>query len=130
MKTLACRYSRKQAIRKGLLFDVSSLARKQGYFTPVAITPAVWTKCVIVPRELRSSRNIIGSLWDVLCDLNLTAQETAANSVEFKTLVENSVDETDEVSLVGNCGLGDYGKPVVTITFPDEVPSIALLGLL
>src|SRR5262249_40620714 len=43
------RYTRAQAIADGALIDVSSTAREAGIHYPVALTAAVWQKCVAVP---------------------------------------------------------------------------------
>ena len=39
-------YSRKQAIEDGALFDVTDVARKAGIRHPVAMTSAVWARCM------------------------------------------------------------------------------------
>jgi hypothetical protein len=43
------RYTRADAIRDGVLIDVSELARGAGIRHPVALTRAVWQRCVTVP---------------------------------------------------------------------------------
>ena len=42
-------YTLKQAIADGALIDVSATAREAGFRYPVAVTAAVWSKCVAVP---------------------------------------------------------------------------------
>jgi hypothetical protein len=42
-------YSRAEAIADGLLIDVSATAREAGIRYPVALTQAVWERCVAVP---------------------------------------------------------------------------------
>jgi hypothetical protein len=42
-------YTRAEAIADGALIDVSAVARKAGIRYPVALTAAVWAKCVAVP---------------------------------------------------------------------------------
>ena len=42
------RYSRADAIRDGVLIDVSAVAREAGFKYPVALTAAAWAKCVTV----------------------------------------------------------------------------------
>jgi hypothetical protein len=65
---LIYRYSRADAIRDGVLIDVSEMAREAGGRLPVALTQAGWERCVAVPpggahsaagsrgRELRDGR--------------------------------------------------------------------------
>jgi hypothetical protein len=43
------RYTRADAIRDGVLIDVSVVAREAGVRYPVALTRAVWERCVAVP---------------------------------------------------------------------------------
>src|SRR5262245_47462700 len=43
------RYTHADAIRDSLLIDVSAVAREAGIRYPVAITRAVWERCVAVP---------------------------------------------------------------------------------
>jgi hypothetical protein len=43
------RYSRTDAIRDGVLIDVSAVAREAGFKYPVALTVAAWARCVAVP---------------------------------------------------------------------------------
>jgi hypothetical protein len=43
------RYTRADALRDGVLIDVSAAAREAGIRWPVALTAATWTKCVTVP---------------------------------------------------------------------------------
>jgi hypothetical protein len=42
-------YSRAQAIEDGVLIDVSQAAKEAGIRYPVALTWAVWERCVTVP---------------------------------------------------------------------------------
>jgi len=46
-------YSREQAIRDGVLVDVSSMAKEAGIVFPVAVTQRVWSE-YIVPDDRRS----------------------------------------------------------------------------
>jgi hypothetical protein len=43
------RYTRADAIRDGVLIDVSTVAREAGIRYPVALIAAAWAKCVAVP---------------------------------------------------------------------------------
>ena len=43
------RYTRADAIRDGVLIDVSETAREAGIRWPVALTAAAWAQCVAVP---------------------------------------------------------------------------------
>jgi hypothetical protein len=58
------RYSRADAIRDGVLFDVSATAREAGIRFPVALTRAVWERCVFVPPGVLF-QDEAGRLWEV-----------------------------------------------------------------
>src|SRR5437899_7017497 len=58
-------YSRAQAIADGVLIDVSATAQEAGIRWPVALTRAVWERCVRVPPGVLG-QDVAGQLWDVL----------------------------------------------------------------
>jgi len=58
------RYSRADAIADGVLVDVSTVAREAGIKFPVALTRAVWERCVAVPPGV-ACQDQSGRLWDV-----------------------------------------------------------------
>jgi hypothetical protein len=49
---LIYRYSRADAIRDGVLIDMSAAAREAGIRYPVALTRGAWERCVAVPPVL------------------------------------------------------------------------------
>jgi hypothetical protein len=59
------RYTRADALRDGVLIDVSTTAREVGIRYPVALTRAVWEKCVAVPPGV-ACQDEAGRLWDVV----------------------------------------------------------------
>ena len=59
------RYSRADALRDGVLIDVSATAREAGIRYPVALTCAAWARCVAVPAGV-IGQDEAGRLWDVL----------------------------------------------------------------
>jgi hypothetical protein len=59
------RYTRADAIRDGVLIDVSAVAREAGIRYPVALTRAAWERCVAVPPGVRC-QDEAGRLWNVL----------------------------------------------------------------
>jgi hypothetical protein len=42
------RYTRAEGLRDGVLIDVSQTAREAGIRYPIALTAAVWVKCMIL----------------------------------------------------------------------------------
>src|SRR5215510_5293364 len=59
------RYTRADALRDGVLIDVSPTAREAGIRYPVALTRAVWERCVVVPPGV-ICQDEAGRLWDVV----------------------------------------------------------------
>src|SRR5260370_21780767 len=71
------RYSRADAIRDGMLVDVSATATEAGFKYPVALTSAAWAKCVAVPPGV-ICQDETGRLWDVLTMLRFAIGDSAA----------------------------------------------------
>jgi hypothetical protein len=117
------RYTRADAIRDGVLIDVSAVAREVGFRCPVALTAAVWTKCVAVPPGVLC-QDEAGRLWDVLTMLRFAVRGRSggASGVRFGVRVRNdNRDGTPPlVRLKALCGPGDDGAPVVTVMLPEE----------
>lgn len=116
------RYSRADAIRDGVLIDVSEVAKEAGFRIPVALTAAVWTECVAVSPGV-ACQDEKGRLWDVLWLLRCAIGRGGDGSeVRFGVHVRNDNREgvPPLVRLKAVCGPGDEGEPVVTVMLPDE----------
>ncbi len=107
------RYSRREALRDGVLIDVSETAREAGLRWPVALTAAAWAKCVAVPPGV-ACQDEAGRLWDVLWLLRCAAGGGAGAEVRFGVHVRNDNRERTPplVRLKALCGPGDQGEPV------------------
>src|SRR5262249_58419319 len=70
------RYSRADALRDGVLIDVTETAREAGFKHPVALTAAAWAKCVAVPPGV-VCQDEAGRLWDVLFMLHCAIGRSA-----------------------------------------------------
>jgi hypothetical protein len=116
------RYSRADAIADGVLIDVSAVAAEAGIRYPVALTRAVWERCVTVPPGA-VGQDEAGRLWDVLWLLACAVRNgSAGQEVRYGVHVRND-DKPQAPSLVtlrALCGPGEDGEPVVTVMFPDE----------
>ncbi|MCI0460334.1 MAG: hypothetical protein L0Z62_25555 [Gemmataceae bacterium] len=116
------RYSRADALRDGVLIDVSPTAREAGFKYPVALTAAAWAKCVAVPLDV-ACQDEAGRLWDVLWILRLAIRRGAGGSeVRFAVHVRNdNRDRTPPlIRLKALCGPDDDGSPCLTVMMPDE----------
>lgn len=115
------RYTRGQAIKDGILIDVSAVAREAGIRFPVALTAAVWAKCVAMPPGV-VAQDEAGRLWDVLWMLRVGSQRAAGSLVLYSLHVRNSNRSGTPplVRLKAVCGPGDQGAPVITVMLPEE----------
>ena len=116
-------YTRADALRDGVLIDVSATAREAGIRWPVALTCAAWGRCVAVPPGVEC-QDEAGRLWDVLAMLRFAVrgQRGDASEVRFAVHVRNdNLERTlPLVRLKAVCGPGDHGEPVLTVMLPDE----------
>jgi hypothetical protein len=115
-------YSRADAIRDGVLIDVSETAKEAGFCYPVALTHAVWEKCVAVPSGVEC-QDEAGRLWDVLWLLLLAIRgSNGGPEVRFGVHVRNDNREGTPplVRLKAACGPNDDGSPCITVMMPDE----------
>src|SRR5947208_8328839 len=76
------RYTRADALRDGVLVDVSATAREAGIRYPVALTRAAWERCVSIPPGV-ACQDEAGRLWDVLFLLALAARRGGGREVRF-----------------------------------------------
>ena len=117
------RYSRADALRDGVLIDVSATAREAGIRYPVALTCAVWERCVTVPPGVLC-QDEAGRLWDVLWLLACAVRggEGGAREVRFGVHVRNDNRERTPpaVRLKAVCGPADDGGPCITVMLPEE----------
>jgi hypothetical protein len=114
-------YSRAQAIADGVLIDVSQTAKEAGIRYPVALTAAVWDRCVTVPPGV-CCQDETGRLWDVLWMLRLAIGRSDGQEVRFGVHVRNdNRDRTPPlVRLKALCGPNDDGSPCITVLLPNE----------
>jgi hypothetical protein len=115
------RYSRADALRDGVLVDVSDTAHEAGIRYPVALTLAAWERCVRVPLGV-VCRDEAGRLWDLVWMLRLAIQRSSGAEVRFAVHVRNDNREGTPplVRLKAVCGPGDEGEPVITVMLPEE----------
>src|ERR1051326_8646978 len=106
---LISRYSRADAIRDGVLIDVSELAREAGIRLPVALTAATGERCVAIPPGVMA-QDETGRVWDVLTTLrHAIRQQSDGPEVRFGVHVRNDNRERTPplVRLKAVCGPGD-----------------------
>lgn len=117
---LIYRYSRADAIRDGVLIDVTEAAKEAGLRYPTAITRAVWEHYVRVPEGV-TAQDERGRLWDVVFMLRFAITRAPEGDVLLYTVfVRNDDTAPKAVKLKAICHPGDEGEPVVTVMLPDE----------
>ncbi len=122
------RYTRADAIRDGVLVDVTATANEAGITVPVAVTAGVW-QGYVAPSYIEDlpGQDSAGRLWDLLWMLTIAARRAQHTSVLFfAVLFLVSPDAAggspthEEITFKAVCGPGDQGEPVITIMLPEE----------
>ena len=126
------RYTRAEAIRDGMLVDMSKTGRKAGFSIPAAITAAVFDQCVRWTEEDAKKKPSVhqdedGRLWDVVwmaaCKARLLARAgNRSTTALFQLLVVPRPGHGRRRlrTLKLAIGPGDDAEPVATILLPDE----------
>jgi hypothetical protein len=113
-------YSRAQAIKDGVLVDISSTALEAGIKFPVAVTRAVWDRYIQVPDGV-VAQDPAGRCWDVAWMLRCAIYRNRSGStIQYELFVRNDNRGARLVQLKAVCGPGDRAEPVVTVMLPTE----------
>lgn len=113
-------YSREEAIKDGVLVDVSKMGKEAGFKCPIALTNSVYAKYVLIPEGVEH-QDEIGRLWDILYMLFITTlRKGAKTKIEYTVYVNNDNQKPSPVNLKAVCGSGDQGEMVITIMLPNE----------
>lgn len=122
-------YTRAEAIRDGVLVDVSETAREAGFRWPVALTRGAHEDAVAwnaADSRRQTWQDESGRLWDVLTMAKLTARAAAIHGEDARMFGVLRVPRGGRgvrprlARLVLRLGPGDLGEPVLTITLPGE----------
>lgn len=114
------KYSRADAIRDGVLVDVTETAKEAGIKYPVAITQGVHAHYVRVPDGV-TAQDERGRLWDVLWMLRFAiARAPEGDTILYTVFVRNDNDAPKPRKLKAIAHPGDEGEPVITVLMPDE----------
>src|SRR5262249_26517781 len=114
-------YSRAEALGDGVLVDVTTSAREAGIVYPVALTRAVWCRCVEVPEGV-DGQDEAGRLWDVLWMLRdaIGKAKPGTQLILYQLHVRNDNRRARAVTLKAVCGPADDGSPCITVLLPEE----------
>lgn len=117
------RYTRAQALKDGVLIDVSAVAKEMGIRFPTALTTAAWAKCVEVHENLKGEEDEEGHLWDILWKARLAMRGCEGDTAHFSACFRNphrSDRMLRKFNLKVVCGPGDDLEPVLTIMLENE----------
>ncbi len=121
-------YTRAQAIKDGILVDVSDTAREAGFTIPVAITRAVWNRLIALPEGYQGFQDERGRLWDVLwMARHYALRASDSDRVRMCVLVRDIREDLRDSNRAPRkhfpivaIGAGDEGEPVVTVMFAED----------
>ena len=118
-------YTRADAIRDGVLLDISDTAKKFGFKYQVAVTSNLYQTYIVPNENLGNSGQTSESRLElVLAELyyaikGLDKHSTRINfKVEF--LMDSIKEEFKEIDIIADCGPGDTLEPVITIMLPED----------
>lgn len=122
------RYTRRQAIRDGMLIDCTNtdfkyLLDRLGIKIHVAMTAGAWNATVGgIDEPIPAGQTIEGRLWDVLYAFRYAISRNGMETdrVHFKVSVGEGNTGRRTVSLWSLVGPGDSGEPVITIMLEGE----------
>jgi hypothetical protein len=112
-------YTRAEAIRDGLLVDVTAIAKEAGIRYPTALTRAVWDAFVRIPEGVIGQEEQ-GRLWDVVWLLRHAAKSSRGDIIFFYLHVRNDNHRATRHQLKAICGPDDDGRPCITVLLPTE----------
>jgi hypothetical protein len=115
-------YTRADALRDGVLIDVTATAAEAGIRWPVALTCAAWKRCVTIPPGVLY-QDAAGRLWDVVYMLRLAiGRSDGGHVVPFALHVRDDNRERTPplVRLKAVAGPDDYESPCITVLLTDE----------
>ena len=111
-------YTRADALRDGVLIDVSETAREAGFKWPVAITQALWATINNIPKS-KPYQDVQGRLWDVLWMGYLAAGRRQMDTqLHYQVIMHHGRKKYITLKMVS--GPGDDGEGVITIMLPHE----------
>ncbi len=111
-------YTRADAIRDGVLIDVSETAQEAGFRWPVAVTAGVWALIQDIPPRFQGFQDVAGRLWDVLWMARLAVRQGQGTEKLYRLILHNGRYTYATLRLVS--GPGDDMEPVITIMLPHE----------
>ncbi len=104
-------YTRADALRDGVLYDISDLAKDAGFVIPVAVTAGVMAAVDVNKGPGESEK---GRLWDILNVLRFRCRG-GGQRIDFTVKIGGRIEY-----LYSTIGPGDHREPVITILLRGE----------
>lgn len=119
-------YTRSDALQDGVLIEVDpKICQEAGIRWPVAVTDHLWG--YIAPDNLEDlpGQSVNGRLWDLLWMFRSTAGSPrwrGADRIRFPVIFQMKTDDirSETITVIGACGPGDDGEPVITLMLPED----------
>jgi hypothetical protein len=108
-------YSRAEAIRDGVLIDVSASAKLLGYRIPVALTAALYEAITVGAKDQVEAGTRLDTLLISLRD-SIAGNPGAEDRLDFVIQAPSLA----PLSAWALCGPGDTPDPVLTVMLPHE----------
>jgi hypothetical protein len=115
-------YTREDALRDGVLIDVSTVAEEEGFKIPVAITVAAFRSIEPSVEEICCGQDLRGRLHDLFWMMRAALRRKSsfeASRIDFKVLLGAGGNQKC-FPLSAHLHPGDRGEPVITIMLPHE----------
>lgn len=115
-------YTRKQAIKDGVLIDVSDQAQQSGFKVPVAVTDHLFNGYVVPAEGLAGEgQSVEGRLHDLfwMCQAAIK-NRLDGDRVEFVCMFLMPGKLLQTVKCLVVIGPGDQGEPVITLMLPGD----------
>ena len=117
-------YSRADAVRDGVLIDITDIAKRFGFKYPVAITSNLYFTYINQNGGLNSVNQIDNTrLIDLLTAMYYSiknCKDSKTNFVTVKITIKPSPNETSEIEVWAHCGPADDYRLVITIMLPED----------
>lgn len=122
-------YSRKDAIRDGVLVDLSAhpelspLIKEAGFRLPMAITDTAFGRYIELSEQaINAGQDIKGRFWDILVTLHhaIKKSDPRADTVVFQFYSVADSAKPALARLKAVVGPDDDGKPCLTLMLPEE----------
>ena len=125
---LNCSYSRSQAIKDGVLFDITDMAKSVGITWHVAVTSAVWSNYIVWTdddRRRQGLQDTTDRLWHIVFKLHLALQKADKHAdaifYDLDILPRDGASYRVKLTkLKAVIGASDHFESVITIMLPNE----------